>query len=261
MTPQEALNSRSFLEQSGAFELPEVKAEYLKKIQKATGSAATVTNRKSVKGNDAEINAALDTVANKAAQKGLRIKNPVTVFVDISGSLAASIAWSKEVLARLAAASDDVIKVVLYRDSASELSIDQWDLTGITKAMKSVVPSGGTRLDVALRYAAQKNFKLSNILLLTDSAENNPNSVVQWMRDYIKSGNDINLTLVRVPGQPPTVTAKQYEDLGCRVQEFVVNDFDPYVADMIPGWFAGEKTMTLIDLIADTPLPTILGKK
>jgi predicted RecA/RadA family phage recombinase len=119
MTPQEALNSRSFLEQSGAFELPEVKAEYLKKIQKATGSAATVTNRKSVKGNDAEINAALDTVANKAAQKGLRIKNPVTVFVDISGSLAASIAWSKEVLARLAAASDDVIKVVLYRDSAT----------------------------------------------------------------------------------------------------------------------------------------------
>lgn len=79
MSPQEAINSRNWLEKGGWLQDEHLKQLYLAKLEQATkderASVVAIKERKSVKGQDVEVEAKLSAVAEKKIRTGARITN------------------------------------------------------------------------------------------------------------------------------------------------------------------------------------------
>src|SRR5512139_381879 len=87
MSPQEALNSRAWVEKSGLLAFPDVRTAYETKVADASVSAATVDHRKSAQGTDEGVAKAAAKAAEKAVSKQQHIEDDVLLFMDHSGSM------------------------------------------------------------------------------------------------------------------------------------------------------------------------------
>jgi len=260
MSPQEALNSRSWIERSGLFAIPEVKAHYLKLIASATKSVATLQKRKSTQGSDAEINAAIQQTTEKAVQQGQRIAHPPVIIGDQSGSQEVSIATTRETVPIIVAASDEPVNVFMYNTSATQMEFSSQSLTQVQRDFSKLRATGGTLVHVALRKAHDKGVDLTNVVWIGDLHESNTTEAYKTFRELGVQ----NLSIIQLPSSEhgnPSIDIQVLEDAGIRVVHYdlTTTPFDPYIGDAIVGWFAGDKTRNIADIIADTELPKIVG--
>jgi hypothetical protein len=267
MSPTEALNSTRWLEASGVLNIPEVKAAYLKKIEKATKSAASIDLRRSVKSNDADINAAQEKAKNKAAESGVRVSGDVLVVIDGSGSQEDGIAISAKIVPHLISAVDGEVLPIIYNNTAMVIDLgSDRSLTGVQRTFSRLRASGGTDMKRALDKATQRGFPLQKIVWVGDLCESDPTGVVRALAAYEDKPDLLVIQMqskgnAGMPPPTPNLNLAMLEATGCRVELIDMRSraFDPYILDNVRIFLAGGGKRSMMDTIADIVLPHIVA--
>lgn len=264
MSPQEAINSRNWLEKGGWLQDERLKQLYLAKLEQATkderASVAAIKERKSAKGRDAEVEAKLATVAEKKVKTGARITRDTLLCVDISSSMAPAIEVAKRLGSMIAPLCDAALMVICFREHAFPLEVKgEKTLADWEEAFKMVRADGCTSLGAALEAAWKKGFIPEQAIYLTDQQENTGPFLCDVYQRMIQQGHDLAFVFVTVCSRSRQVS-DALEQLGARVQVF------DFCEDMSrPGWWvpldqvvpllAGEGPVSIVDRIMALELP------
>lgn len=264
MSSQEAINSRSWLEKGGWLQDERLKQLYLAKLEQATkderASVAAIKERKSAKGQDAEVEAKLAAVAEKKIQTGARITRDTLLAVDVSGSMAASIEVAKRLGSMIAPLCDAQLRVICFREHAFALEVKgEKTLADWEEAFKMVRADGATSLGSALDVAWKSSFIPEQAIFLTDQQENRGPSLHDVYQRMLQEGLDPAFIFVNIRSSTRQVS-DALERAGARVQVFDFNE------DMSrPGWWvpldqvitvlAGEGPVSIVDRIMALELP------
>jgi len=257
MTPQEALNSRHWVEESGILNIPEVKEAYLDKVGKATASAASVDFRKSAQGTDEDVAKAATRAKERAVAQGQRITRSTLLLVDISGSMESAIETAIQFGSRIAPICDGELKVILFNDYAREIVATGTTLTEWQRMFKGIRAGGGTSMMAGLQLAMSQGFMAEQIVVVTDGGENQGN-----FANYLKALESTHLysphiVVIRVQEdmRAPNVFSQRVADAGFRMDDFYSSGQDYYVYDQVAAVLGGPPAKSLIQKILDTQLP------
>lgn len=264
MSPQEAINSRSWLEKSGWLQDERLKQLYLAKLEQATkderASVAAIKERKSAKGQDVEVEAKLAAVTEKKIKTGARITRDTLLAVDVSGSMAASIEVAKRLGSMIAPLCDAKLQVICFREHAFALEVQgEKTLADWEEAFKMVRADGYTSLGSALDTAWKSGFIPEQVIFLTDQQENSGPFLRDVYQRMLQEGHDPAFVFVNIHSSTRQVS-DALEQAGARVQVFDFNE------DMSrPGWWvpldqvitvlAGEGPVSIVDRIMALELP------
>ena len=122
MTPTEALNSRSWVEQSGVLMIPEVKKAFMDKLSQAQASVASARFRKSSQGSDEELQEAINEAQEKSVASAKGIGGQTDIWLDVSGSMDKAIEITPEFASRIWALADDVA-IIAHNTQAWEIKV------------------------------------------------------------------------------------------------------------------------------------------
>lgn len=251
MTPQECLNSRVWVEQSGLLEIPEVRAAYTAKVAKATASAATAKHRKSAQGQDAGVQAAVEEARGLAA-KTQQIGGRVLFIVDKSGSLEPAITAAIELGGVVGPLLAGEFMVVAVDTFAREVEIKGTGLQDWERGFRDIRAGGGTNLACGVDFAAEHDFEPDKIVLSSDGMEHT-GSFVQAVERFPQA-HVILLGLTGSEGYNASL-APNLERAGVRVDEFRINGADYNVYDQVVALLGGAGRKSLIERILETPMP------
>ncbi len=256
MSPDEARNSRAWVERSGILEIPEVKKVFLAKLRKAK-SVATIDHRRSVKGADEDVDAALEEARETASSAGPKIEGWVDIVLDISGSMDEAIKVAPEFAKRLFPLCDrERVALIAHNSNAVEIKVPNTGkpLHDVETALRGVVSSGGTLHHRALELSLRMGRQPDKIALLTDGGENGPGNFVGVMTRYIQeSGKIPTIVLILFEGHPNYLGQKL-----TRAEipfEQVTWEGDYYAFDQAAHLLGGPPAKSKIDLINEIVLP------
>lgn len=259
MTPQEALNSRHWVEQSGLLEIPEVKAAFLAKIASASKSAATIEGRKSAQGANAEVQAAVEKAKEKAAVNvATRITQPVLLLIDKSGSMSTAIEFARKLAERIVPICDD-IAVYAFNQYAVKINFGDGSFASIQKAFRGITDGGGTLIDSGLEMALKDGATPSVIVAVTDGEDSNANMFAQRVAQTSKQiGERINVIMLDTFSgvNDRDVVTPALESYGVTVDKFEIpNGGDYNVFDNVVSLLAGGKRKSIVERIGEIVLP------
>lgn len=255
MTPQQALNSRAWVERSGLLEIPEVKDVFRAKVAQASASAASADHRKSAQGTDADIQAAVAIAKEKAVAQSARIQRSHLHMTDISGSMETTLDVSVAFASRIAALSDGPFMWVVFNDYARILDFTDRTLAGAQRAVKGLRAGGGTSMQAGLEAALRVGFMPEEISIVSDGGERVGNFANALGAIERAGGQSPHITLLRVPGNDPDWFSERVTSAGYRLDKFETDGRDYYVFDQIAAILGGPPALTLIDRILSTSLP------
>jgi hypothetical protein len=174
MTPTQVLNATASFEESGVLNIPEVKAAFDAKRDRATGSAARVMGRKSAQSKDTERQARSEQLVEKAiAKSGQMIDYPVAVFFDKSTSTGQTIQYAAQFAGWLAAhIKRENLLVCAFDTITQAIEPREHTLRGYLEAISRIRAGGGTNMAQALEWLANRRFIPQRIVWITDGGEN-----------------------------------------------------------------------------------------
>lgn len=256
MSPDEARNSRAWVEQSGILEIPEVKKVFLAKLRRAK-SVATIDHRRSVKGADEDVDAALEEARETASAAGPRIEGQVDIYLDISGSMDQAIDVAPEFAKRLFPLCDrEQVALFAHRHEAFELEVHDTGkpLHDVETALRGITAGGGTLHQKALELSLESGREPDKIVLLTDGGENNIGDFTGRVTQYIQSSGKIpTIVLVLFEGHPNYLGQKLSQ--GGIPFEQVAWQGDYNAFDQAAHLLGGPPAKSKIDLINEVVLP------
>lgn len=170
MSPQEALNFRSFIERRGLLQHPQVKEFYLDKIKTATASAASIRGRKSVQGADEDVNKALGELEQKAVDKTAPIHGITALVIDKSGSMTGGIKFGLSLAESIGARCVDGLIIVAFDSVAREIKFDSTSVSDLRRAFSTIIAGGTTSIERGIALAHRSN--PARYVIITDEDEN-----------------------------------------------------------------------------------------
>jgi hypothetical protein len=256
MTPQQALNSRRWVEGSGLLNIPEVREVYEAKVAKATASIATIDHRRSAQGQDAGVQAAVEKASQKAVSKEAgRVKGQTDIVLDISGSMDRAIRFTPDVAARLIPMCEDVA-LFAHNQAARQIKIHSTGnpLRDAQQALRGVRAGGMTSFESYLKLSLQVGREPERIVLLTDGQENSGN-FARAVAGYEESvGLVPQMTMLRFGGDRDPLS-ESLMDSGYHVDVIDVRGEDYYALDQLVAILQGERPMSILDKIFAIELP------
>lgn len=249
MSPQEALNSRHWVEESGILNIAEVKDAFTTKVSKATASIATAEHRASAQGKDEDVQAAVNAAKEKATEKN-RIEGEVLICADISWSMDAVIKAVPQFISRIIPQCDDRVFLSWFNDAARTVEVTGMNYQGCQDAVKGVRAGGGTRPQAALESALKVGCMPNKLVMVTDGGERSGS----FTRTLRRSGLEPQLAMIRLPGDPNWLAPRLRED-GFVVDVFETDGTDYYVFDQVITLLSGEPVLSIIESIMQTELP------
>lgn len=267
MTPQEALNSRNWVEQANLLAIPEVRVIYEEKVGQAAASVATTRHRRSAQGSDAGVQAAVEKAAQKSVNKTERINGATLLLVDISSSMDRAIQVAQEFGARLAPLCEDRM-IVAFNDYAREIKVEGDTLQDHERAFKGIRAGGATSMQAGLDLALREGFIPDQVVLITDGGENRGRNSTQLYRGLSSSFGSFASRLAEVCPEAHSIVigvqggieyhgpafAQTIEDAGLRADLFEFNG-DYYLFDQVTALLAQSNGPSLIEQILATELP------
>ncbi len=260
MTPTQALNSRSWVEELGILEIPEVKAVYLAKVGQATASVASAEFRKSAQGTDTEVQAAISQAKERAVQTSDRIDRDTLLLVDKSGSMESAITFAQHTASRIAPLCDGAFAVVAFDTNGRVITSRDNSLAGWQVAFRMIRANGGTSAGAGLSTALSAGFMPEQVVVITDEDENQRPFYADVLQQYVEqTGLMVNTYVISLPmnyfivrhnGLSRSLVAAH---LPC--ERFEIDSSDYYVLDQISQMLTGKKGTTLVDLILQRQLP------
>ena len=233
MTVSEAVNSRAAVENSGILNDPAIRSLYEAKLKKAVAdkkvSAATLGERKSVKGKDESLNEIIKSVEQAKADTEVGITDNVLLAVDTSGSMQSAIELAKKVGPYLARICKGQLEIICFNDSAFMVEYGKGTISDFQKGFSLIRASGQTSLGSALKKSIANKFIPDIMILITDQGENY-NPLLSEVYKDIKNKGDVRFIFINVGGMTHSV-AESLEKLGADVSEF---DFDATLEQK--GW-------------------------
>jgi hypothetical protein len=257
MSPQEALNSRRWVESSGLLNIPEVREAYETKVAKATASIATIEHRRSAQGQDAGVQAAVERAVGKATRKEAgKIKGQTDLALDHSGSMGRPIGFTPQVAARLIPMCEDVA-LFAHTTSARQVKIVDTGnpLRDAQQALRGVRAGGGTSFDCYLMLTQRLGRTPERIVFLTDGGERTGRFHQALARYEEETGVTPQLTMLRFQGHDPNWLAQRLTDAGYHIDVIEVESEDYHVLDQLVAILQGERPMSILDKIMATELP------
>jgi len=263
MSPQEAINSRSWLEKGGWLQDERLKQLYLAKLDQAVkderASVAAIKERKSAKGQYVEVEAKLVAVAEKKMKTGARITRDTLLAVDVSGSMASAIEVAKRLGSMVAPLCDAKLQVICFREHAFALEVKGHTLADWEEAFKMVRADGSTSLGSALEVAWKSGFVPEQAIYLTDQEENAGPRLGNVYQRMLQEGHDPAFIFVNIRSHSRYVS-DALEQAGARVQVF---DFQEDMnragwwvpLDQVTTVLAGEGPVSIVDRIMALELP------
>jgi len=252
MTPTEALNSQSWVKESGVLNIPEVRELFEKKVAGATKSIASASHRKSAQVEDAGLQAAVAKAKQKSVDKSKKIEDDLLIAVDRSGSMQSAIEAAKEFGMRIAPVCEKAPMVVVFNNDATELKID--DVTSIKAwetAFAPVRAGGQTSMESALRLAKRRGFEPTTVVFIGDGGEN-AGSVREWMR---KEAADFRTVFIKVSSSAyADPFSRSMQDTAFEMFE-MGRDIDYYVFDQVTSFLQTGAYQSLSEKIMDIELP------
>jgi hypothetical protein len=252
MSPAEARNSRAWVEDSGLLQVPEVKRIFVEKVARADQSAATIAHRKSARGDDAEVEAAMQSAREKAVQKMQRIEQPTALCIDKSGSLSLTLDVGTAFGAHIGPLCDDLI-CVIFDDAARVVSVQGTGLAAWETALRGVRPGGGTSMSAAWNVITQAGFEPGQLIFVTDGGERHGPQLAP-----ILARKDVppHVVVIRVPGNDDDWFTGRLQGADLLVDKFEVGGkTDYYLFDQIAAVLGGPRALRLAERIAATELP------
>lgn len=257
MSPTEALNSRSWIEKSGLLEIDEVKVMYVDKITRATKSVASAEHRESAQGEDAEVQAAVETAKQTAIEQS-QIESNIMLLIDRSSSMDNAIRTAIEFGARIAPLSTGELCVTTFNDRAREIKVDNPNsYVGWQQAFKTIKAGGRTSIGSGLEVGISNGYMPEKIVVITDGGEN--------QRPYLY--DVLSIFMVRSQVDPHIVTIfvdsnEKYRNhytnsispLGLQHDAYIF-DGDYYLFDQVVAALGGPKAKSMVDMIMEIELP------
>lgn len=255
MSPTEALNSRAMVERSGILTMPEVKEAYLKKVAKATKSAASASHRQSVKGQDAEVEQAVAQAKSSAIAAQKKIEQPLALLVDCSGSMEQAISVAREFAVRISSllAEGTPRKIVIFSDYAAELPISDWTPQGIEKAFSRLRAGGGTNMTDAILYLVKNKFETFQVTFITDGQEMAGDVTTYMSQPGLK---DMVVNVIGV-GRYMDRFHQRLEQVGIRTNVFKHSGRhqDYYIFDQVAALLGGPKPLSPVERVLEYQMP------
>lgn len=258
MTPTEAANSRAWIEKSGLLKNDEVKKVYLQKVGRAS-NVASIAHRASSQGADEEVQAVMEMAQEKAVKSGDRIKSDLLLLIDRSGSLSQSIDVAVEFGARIAPVCDGQLRVVVFNDYASIVTVtDPTSLKGWKNAFKGITANGGTSIAKGFMKGIEGGFHPQAICIISDGAEH-IGSFTDVLDEYCNlSGMTPIVQMIRVAGEPDTVSRSIEEKRRWTYEKFeFTGDYNLF--DQATAFLGGPTPKSIVERIMDTEIPYIVG--
>jgi hypothetical protein len=205
MSPQEVINNLAALQRRGAFQNADLKALIDEKLG-AGKSAARVSAFKAEEARQAagvpeEVQRRLDEIADTQIKARGRIKRPMALLVDKSGSMETAIELGKRIGAMISAVCEAPLFVYAFDTLAYEIPAQQGDLAAWERAFRGIKAGGGTSCGVALSFMRRSRQYVEQILLVTDEGENSSPLFVEEYKQYCQAlSADPAVVIVRTPG-------------------------------------------------------------
>ena len=259
MTPTQAQNVRARVEQLGLLNIPEFKEAYVEKVGKATKSVASADHRKSTKGQDKDVQAAVDASKEKSIAGQEMIGGQTDIYLDHSYSMQVPIEEAPRFAERILPLCEDG-KIFIHNDTARELRVVD---TGhpyqdVRKALRGVVAGGGTLHSEAFRLSRRLGRSPDRIVLLTDGGENRNQFARELQRYEEETGKSPILAMIEFKGTDPNVLQGYLRSAGYTMQVFPFTG-DYYIYDQVAALLGGPPVSSILDLIVQTEIPRILG--
>lgn len=263
MSPTEAANSLAELEASGILNIPDVKAAVLRKVEKASTSAASLQNRRStIASKDEDIRAAISTATNAAIKKQEPLTGRYLLLVDKSQSLGVAIETAISLVSYLGPRIADPKNLMIVTQDDEARVIKPRDLTfeGVSSAMRLIRAGGWTSLGVGLAKAIQLGFEPTHIVHITDGGENRVPYYGQTM--LFHKLEHVTTTVIGVHGARgyKPAWASELRNRGLRVEEFTLTPNqtqDYYAFDQVAAILAGKGKKSLVETILDLEMPYV----
>lgn len=263
MSPQEAINSRGWLERGNWLRDPRLKELYLAKVEQAAAderaSLAAIKERRSARGEDREVEEKLTEVAERKMGAGPRIVRDTLIAVDVSGSMAPAIEVAKRLGSLVAPLCDAELRVFCFREDAFLLEVKGKALADWEEAFRMVRADGLTSLGAALEAAWGSGFIPKQAVFVTDQGENRGPFLHEVYRRMVAEGHNPAFVFLNVRSDCRKVS-DALELLGARVQVFdLVEDLSRpgwwVVLDQVIAVLGGEGPLSLVDRIMALELP------
>jgi hypothetical protein len=207
MTSQELLNSINSLKKHGVFENPDLKQLVEEKLTaaKSDKKVAALKSLEAVKaapGISEDLKKELENVADQQIKSKGRISRPTALFVDKSGSQAATIELGKRIGSLLSTVMEDGVPLYVYAQDtiAYPITSQGKDLAAWEKAFEGIRASGWTSCGVGLQFLLQKKYMVEQIILVTDEGENTNPKFFDTYQKYCQAlGAAPNVCIVKTP--------------------------------------------------------------
>lgn len=258
MSPTEALNARSWVEQSGLLDIAEVRTAYEKKVAQATASIASADFRRSAQGVDEGVQEAVEEAKAQAVRKAEKIEDDVLICVDRSSSMQKAIQEATHFGARLAPHVAGELMVVVFNDFAVEINVPQHDLESWQHAMRQVRAGGSTNIASSLEYAYGRGFDPGRIVLISDGGENQGQLAATLARRIEATGREPRLVFLRLPptdNRDNDRITSRLQRAGIRFERFETDGGDYYLYDQIVALLGGPRARSFVETVLDTDLP------
>lgn len=262
MSPQEALNSRAMLESAGVLQIPEVKEAFLAKVKKATRSVATIEQRKSTRGADADVNAAI-AEARQTAAKQYAINGFVVIALDTSGSLREGIEYAPQVASIIfpaAQAGEGDVVICTFNTHARWVPLQEDSYDGVKRALSVYRADGGTDVGSVFELA-QKTVEPSPAayVFITDLDDVSHRFLQKYQAHAAHIGYQPRLVFVRVgsPTATDTIT-HELDRAGIPYDLLRYDGTDPYVLDQLPALLSGAAPQSIWEQIMGTEIPRLI---
>jgi Mg-chelatase subunit ChlD len=261
MSPQEALNARKWVEKTGLLSDPEVRDLYQSKIKGATKSAATIRGRKSAKGSDAQVEAVLKEVEQKAVDKDAPIKGVVGLAIDKSGSMATCIEFGKAIAVRIAARCVDGLYVSVFDSHAREVVLPGTRVDEVELAFSRIISGGMTSISRGVQLLHEKH-NPDRYVIVTDEGENRGPTLAEYFAQNADLSDKqfvfVSIADLAWRGTMSDLASTRLERAGANVTRFEAGSEDFYILDQVASAMAGEPIKSIIDLILETELVRIV---
>jgi len=261
MSPNDALNSRQWVERSGLLQMPEVRDAYVAKLANAQ-SVATADHRKSAQGSDETVQAAIDEAKETAVAKENRIGGQVDIWLDVSYSMQQAIEITPQFASRIWPLCDDVA-IIAHNSSAWEIAVQDTGspLQDVRNALHGTRAGGGTLFVPALQKSRQLGRNPQRIVMLTDGGANRSGLASALGRYEEETGIVPLLTMIEVRGTQANddVLSRELQQAGFEIEKYKAQDLDGnvdyFVFDQVVSFLSGDVVKSLVEKIMELELP------
>lgn len=268
-TPKEVLNSRKLYEESGILNIPEVREEFERKIERATASISVAEHRKSAQGTDERVQAAVERAKQKAIdQETHRIEKTTLFMGDASSSMDTYFPVMQQIGSRIMPICDGEFMCVLFNDHAQVLEVIGNTLADWQAAFRGKRASGWTNMQAGFELALRRGLMPDQVIIATDGGENrgtyvrnNVGSFAETLSRYADQNqmnpNVIVVGLKDTGGRYDNRFARSIQNKGFTVDEFPPppGEYDYNLFDQIVAVCGGPPAVTLVQRVMETVLP------